>query len=352
MRRYNKGEWSELYAIYLILHEKIISVADDNLEPTSQYVKILKLLMKSIEGEAEYDITGPDVAIVSEGRVLKRLTVDGVKAGRLRQEISSGSGASFSVPCGDMIMEELLLDSFKANSSQKSDLNTVSIMPAESTAREVGFSVKSQLGGLSTLLNASQATNFIYEVQGFTGDVASINNIDGRDAKVMRRIQAIRQGGGKFVYADTNNDNFKNNLRLTDTMLPDILAYMVLDYFSTSGLAKLSDVARRVVPSLPFDANELEVVSKVKQFLSNIALGMVPKKPWDGTVIAGGCIFVKRNGKLVVYTLYDIDRFNDYLINNTKFDTASTSRHKFGMLYTGTDGKLYFDLNTSIRFIH
>lgn len=351
MRRYNKGEWSELYAIYLILHDKVISVADDDLEPTSQYVKILKLLMKSIEGEAEYDITGPDVAIISKGRVLKKLTVDGSRAGRLLRDISMGSGASFSVPAGDVIMEELLLDSFKANSYQKSDLNTLSIMAAEATPREVGFSVKSQLGGLSTLLNASQATNFIYEVQGFTGDIDSINNIDGQ-AKVMRRIQAIRRGGGRFVYVDTNNDNFKNNLRLTDTMLPDILAYMVLDYFSTSGLAKLSDVARRVIPTLPFEASEIEVISKVKQFLSNVALGMVPKKPWDGTTIAGGCIFVKRDGKLVVYTLYDMDKFNDYLINNTKFDTASTTRHRFGKLYGGADGKLYFDLNTDIRFIH
>ena len=53
MRKYNKGEWSELYAIYLILHDKVISVADNNLQPTAQYVKVLQLLMKSIEGKAE-----------------------------------------------------------------------------------------------------------------------------------------------------------------------------------------------------------------------------------------------------------------------------------------------------------
>lgn len=352
MRRYNKGEWSELYAIYSILHNKTISVADDDLNPTSQHVKIQKLLMKSIEGEAEYDSTGPDVVIVSDGKVLKRLTVEGSKADRLLRGIRMGSGASFSIPYGDVIMEELLLDSFKATSSQKSDLNTVSIMPTEAMSREVGFSVKSHLGGLSTLLNASQATNFIYEVQGFTGDIDSINNIEGRQSKVMRRIQAIYQDGGRFVYADTNNGNFKNNLRLTDTILPDILAYMVLDYFSTSGLAKLSDIARRVATALPFKVSELEVISKVKQFLSNVALGMVPKTPWDGTAIAGGCIFVKRDGTLVAYTLNDIDRFNNYLINNTKFDTASTTRHKFGKLYRGSNGRLYFDLNTDIRFIH
>lgn len=350
MKMYNKGEWSELYAICLILHDKIISVADDSLQPTEQYIKVLQLLMKSIEGEANYDLTGEDVAIMVNGRVLKRLTLDKSDVLKLFSDISSGSGASFNVPLGDELMKNLLLDAFKAHSYQKSDLNTVSIMPAEQTPREIGFSVKSQVGGLSTLLNASQSTNFIFEVQGYSGNIATINDIDGQ-SKVMRRINAIKQAGGRFVYVDTHNQVFKQNLRLTDSMLPDILAYMVLDYFSSSGLAKLSDVAKRIVAQLPFEANELEVSTKVKKFLSNIALGMIPTRDWDGTAIGGGCIFIKNDGGLVCFTLYDLDKFDDYLLNNTKFDTASTTRHKFGSLYEGNDGKIYFALNTDIRFI-
>jgi type II restriction enzyme len=127
---------------------------------------------------------------------------------------------------------------------------------------------------------------------------------------------------------------------------------MVLDYFSSTGLARLSDVAKRVVSQLPFATNELEVSTKVKKFLSNIALGMVPTRDWDGTTIGGGCIFVKNDGGLVCFTLYDMDKFDDYLLKNTKFDTASTTRHKFGKLYKSDDGRLCFALNTDIRFIH
>lgn len=351
MRQYNKGEWSELYAVYLILNDKIISVADDQLQPTNQYVKILKLIMKSSTGRAEYDLTGKSISINIEGKTVKELVVDESNAHRLLGGIVSGSGRSFSLPFGDKIMDDLMLESFKANSQQKADLNTVSVMPTESTPREIGFSIKSQLGGLSTLLNASQATNFIYEVQGFNGDIDQVNSIK-TSSKVMERIKAIERAGGRLIYSDTNNEIFRQNLRLVDTMLPDILAHMVLDYFSTSGTAVLSKVASRVANRLPFDTNNLEVSSKIKQFLNHIALGMVPKKPWDGTSIAGGCIFVKVNGKLVVYTLYDMDKFNDYLINNTKFDTASTTRHRFGYLYRDASGKLYFDLNTNIRFIN
>lgn len=351
MKTYNKGEWSELYAICLILNDKIIRVADDTLQPTEQYIKVLQLLMKSIEGEANYDVTGDDIAIMVNGRVLKRLTLSKNDVLQLFNEIGGGTGASFNIPLGDKLMETLLLDAFKANSYQKSDLNTVSIMPTEQAPREIGFSVKSQVGGLSTLLNASQSTNFIYEIQGYSGNVADINDIDGQ-SKVMRRIEAIKQAGGRFVYSDTHNQVFKQNLRLTDSLLPEILAYMVLDYFSSTGLAKLSDVAKRVVPQLPFATNELEVSTKVKKFLSNIALGMIPTRDWDGTSIGGGCIFVRSDGGLVCFTLYDMDKFDDYLLNNTKFDTASTTRHKFGHLYKENDSKLYFALNTDIRFIH
>ena len=78
---------------------------------------------------------------------------------------------------------------------------------------------------------------------------------------------------------------------------------------------------------------------------------MIPTREWDGSELGGGCIFVKDDGNLVCFTLYDMDDFKDYLINNTKFETASTGRHKFGMLYRQGD-ELFFNLNLDIRFIH
>ena len=39
----------------------------------------------------------------------------------------------------------------------------------------------------------------------------------------------------------------------------------------------------------------------------------------------------------------------DYLLNNTKLDTASSSRHGFGEIFE-ENGELYFNLNLQIRF--
>ena len=40
----------------------------------------------------------------------------------------------------------------------------------------------------------------------------------------------------------------------------------------------------------------------------------------------------------------------DYLLNNTKLETASSSRHQFGQLYK-ENGELFFKLNLQIRFV-
>ncbi|ASY41521.1 hypothetical protein CAV20_05555 [Taylorella equigenitalis] len=42
--------------------------------------------------------------------------------------------------------------------------------------------------------------------------------------------------------------------------------------------------------------------------------------------------------------------FEDYLLNNTKFETPSTSRHNFGYVYEEL-GEQRIKLNLQIRFI-
>ena len=63
----------------------------------------------------------------------------------------------------------------------------------------------------------------------------------------------------------------------------------------------------------------------------------------------GGYIIVKENGEVLAYHLYNRDTFERYLLDNTKLDTASTSRHKFGKIYVEGDKK-FINLNLQIRF--
>ena len=93
-----------------------------------------------------------------------------------------------------------------------------------------------------------------------------------------------------------------------------------------------------------------EVSYKFKNFLSNVALGMVPKTEWSGIIDAdGGYLVVKKNGDLVCFHVYNLGNFQEYLLDNVKFDTPSTNRHKFGEVYEQA-GENYFKVNCQIRF--
>jgi len=84
--------------------------------------------------------------------------------------------------------------------------------------------------------------------------------------------------------------------------------------------------------------------------LTDIALGMTPSKVWSGIYDAtGGYLIVKENGDVLCYHIYNRNHFEDYLFNNTKLETASSTRHEFGNLYE-KNGQFYFKLNLQIRF--
>ena len=77
---------------------------------------------------------------------------------------------------------------------------------------------------------------------------------------------------------------------------------------------------------------------------------MMPSKKWSGQDEAnGGYIIVKESGEVLAYHLYNRNMFENYLLNNTKLETGSTSKHKFGTVYhEGTSD--YINLNLQIRF--
>ena len=95
----------------------------------------------------------------------------------------------------------------------------------------------------------------------------------------------------------------------------------------------------------------INFIYKIKDFLTDCALGMTPTAPWTGHYDAtGGVIIVKEDGDIVCYHIYNRNEFQDYLLNNTKMDQASTSRYQFGDLYE-ENGSVFLKLNLQIRFV-
>ena len=129
---------------------------------------------------------------------------------------------------------------------------------------------------------------------------------------------------------------------------------MLTEYYST-GANTVEKALESIVSANPMGYNLSKghpfYQYKFKKFLTESALGMLPSKAWDGTADAtGGYIIVREDGEVLCYHLFNRNEFENYLVKNTKFETASTSRHQFGSIYK-ENGKYYLKLNLQIRFI-
>lgn len=77
---------------------------------------------------------------------------------------------------------------------------------------------------------------------------------------------------------------------------------------------------------------------------------MVHAAVWNGVDEAtGGYIVITKEGNVLAYHTYNRNYFEEYLMKNTKYETASTSRHGFGEIYT-EKGEYYIKLNLQVRF--
>ena len=351
----NKGEWSELYALVELMHSGKLYAADENVERINDiYFPILRILRKhNTPDQVDFIITDDGVDIVLAGETTATLSKDYLEktSKRLYEGILSGSNRAFEISGAPEAMEEMHIDKISAPSSDKTDI-TMQIHDIHTGYNPIcGFSIKSELGNPPTLLNASGATNFVYELKGISdADMERINAID-TDTKILDRIAEIsRIGSIKFVHA--KNENFSSNLMLIDSYMEDILASILLDYYQN----KATDC--KTLVSLTEDKNPLGYPRrgyyeyKFKKFLCSVALGMMPSKEWNGHDEAnGGYVIVKEDGDVLAYHLYNRGAFETYLLNNTKLERGSTSRHGFATVYKDEKDKYYINLNLQIRFI-
>lgn len=117
------------------------------------------------------------------------------EAEKLLKAINEHNG-SFVIPQVESFLNSIYCHSLKAKSSDKTDIKIILHDRRTKMNSEMGFSIKSQLGGDSTLLNASKATNFNFKIEGAIlsdEDIANINSINPSRDKVIKRVDAIRK---------------------------------------------------------------------------------------------------------------------------------------------------------------
>ncbi|WP_251197297.1 HpaII family restriction endonuclease [Anaerotardibacter muris] len=351
----NKGEWSELYALFKILADGRIYAANDKAERIAEvYYPVVKATRDERQGSTvEYYINRDEGTIdlvvngIKEG-VIPKTTLE-EKAEELLFEINMNSN-SFEITQIEDFANSILIHKIKAPSTDKTDISLRIEDLYTNSQQDVGFSIKSELGHSPTLLNASKATNFIFTVRGLSEeDISRINAIDSR-SKIKDRIGEIYSSRGSFSYAGMVSEVFEENLILIDSLLPDIVANMLLIAYSRD-ISSVKDLVEILACENPCGFKRADVYAyKIRKMLCACALGMKPSTLWDGSEEAnGGYILVKKDGEVLAYHIYNREAFELYLLEHTCLERPSTSRHDYMSLYEN-NGEVQIKLNLQIRF--
>ncbi len=354
----NKGEWSEIYVLFKLLGEKEIHAGDGELNKLEICYPVLKVLRDEAQRKLEYSIDANVVAIHEDGEEFIKIGVsDFLKQSEvLFSQIRDTSGSSaFPIPSLDTFLQKIHCERLKASSQDKADIHVVLHDYHTGMTPNLGFSIKSDAGAAPSLLNASRATSFIYELEGSNIDDNAMNEINSIEGgrKIQNRVKAISDKKVKLKFTSMPNSTFENNLRMIDSNLPEIIAWMLTDCYINRDM-DIKKAVERIREANPMQFNLTEGHDlygyKIKSLMVCTALGMVPATRWDGKYDAtGGYIVVKSDGDIVCFHIYDRNLLEDYLFCNTKFDTPDPERHDMGKVYK-VDGRYYFNLVLQIRF--
>lgn len=348
----NIGEWSEVYAFFKLLADGKLYCGDGNLNRyDDKYYPLLEIFRNDAPNRNAYKIHAAKRLILVVGNTIN---VE-IPQERFRKEAINLLNMIKNID-GDFentlnFMREINCGPVKAKSTDKADIRIVLHNLATGSKPELGYSIKSKLGGSSTLINSNKdASNFVFKIDGI--DDIQMNHINSLD-RFKQKFDYIREVGGSWHFSEVAGETLRANLTLLDLGMACIVAACMEKHYTGQG-SKLSEACMTVAHEDPLSINSQEgqpmYEYKLKQFLLAFALGMTVSSPWNGSFNAnGGYIVVKEDGEVICYHFFDRNDFEEYLFNNTKFDTPSTTRHMFGKVYKVADN-YFIKLNLQIRF--
>ena len=356
----NKGEWSEPYVLLKVLADGKLHLGDENFNQIQEIVYPVISVLRH-EKNRQVSFTPKDkLIVVSNGNKVfevpikqfvdnARICFEKIKEG------SKGKGA-FAIPEIEAFLGSFSVDTLKAKSKLKNDVTIQITDPNTFLSPALGFSVKSQLGKPSTLVNASGPTNFVYRITG-PGELPSTVLAEVNQTRLFsKKLELIRNAGFTIVYDSMDSPVFRSNLQTIDFYFDTIIADMLLSYYSSTNskansmVKYMQEITERNPRGYDLKINSSIYEMMMKRFLTDYALGMRAGEVWKRDYQAtGGYLIVRRDGELICYHFYFTKKFEEYLFNNTKLDTGDPKKIGFGKIYI-EEGVQKMKLNLQIRF--
>jgi hypothetical protein len=355
----NKGEWSEPYTLLKLLVDGKLYLGDENFNKIKEiFYPIIQIIRHEKNRNVNFTYDG-QLIVISDGISLFNIPLtDFIQNTKLcfdKIKSSKKGKGSFEIPEIEKFLSSFSITTLKAKSKLKNDITIQIEDPSSFLTPTLGFSIKSQLGSPSTLVNASGATNFTYLIKNKVLTEIEILQIHN-EKKFSNKINLIHQYGAFLEFEKVENPIFASNLQTIDYNFDKILSEVIL-HFYTNDISSENTVAKFIekVTHNNTIGYDLTINSSIyqmimKKFLTDYALGMRAAEVWKRNYQAtGGYLIVKDDGELICYHFYFAKNFEDYLFNNTKLETAS-ERNGFGKIYS-ENRQQKIKLNLQIRFI-
>lgn len=352
----NKGEWSEIYVLLFLAGCGRLYAADASMHKIADiFFPVLKIF-RDEDPTKRYEYRLPNngkVNICVNDLLVKVLSQTEFQreAQTLLQAIIQGRN-SFAVSNTETFMSAIGCTRLTAPAQDKTDIALQLHDIKTGFSPVCGFSIKSELGDPPTLINASGATNFIFSLSNMSVSLMQEINACDSKRKIKERVQLLRDNNVSLHFERVASSIFSENLQMIDTRFGEILAY-ALKYHYFEECISCAETVQKLEERNPLNFGRPGLYThKFKQFLYAAALGMTPATQWNGLEDAnGGYIIVTNDGNVLAYYLYNKNAFEDYLLNNTKFERASTKRHNYSTVYQ-EGNRFFLNLNLQIRFIH
>jgi len=348
---FNKGEWSELYTFLYLMDNPNLVIVDENLqEKNDTTFKILEFLLAN---KTKYQLLNNDKVLkISPTGHHQEYDINYISSQHkiLLEKIVAHNSAKGTFEINETVsLINDLLDGnkLKGSSRVKGDLEAFVFDSLKNSSVNISYNIKSNLGSPATLLNASNNTNFIYEITNINDDIMNQNNAINTRTKLLDRCNFLMNNSAKIDFLKVESDKFYFNLQMVDTNLDNILAEMLFNSYY-----KNEKDIKQVINDMPGNKDKHDIYKKkISDFANAVTFGMRAGEKWNGeNEVNGGILLITKTGEVYLLDLiYYENIVNKYLIDNIKLDSPSSTRYKMFEIFK-ENNKYYFKLNLQIRF--
>lgn len=337
--KYNRGEWGEIYIIFKILCDRKIVINNPKLKVYDNKVeiKLVKLDKNGVIYVYSLNEENIEVCINSKHKIIiKKSEIIKCKNIIYYYLINKHTRTRiFAIPEIEFTMYKIFKNgSLREYNKKKYDIEIVDI-----NNLNLRVSLKTNIWYPPTILNASHATTFKYEIYGINDEtMRHINSIETSE-KIIDRITVLRENNAKIKYLGTTNNKFSFNLKKIDTRLEIIIQYLLL-YSYVLKEKRIRELLNNINK-----LNNLQIES-IKKALESFTFWLIPTN--INNDIVDLLIIMNFDGELDCYE-YDNNITREMLLNNSKLETPSSKKFEICKIKK-INNRYYMYLLLQVRF--